>query len=81
MLLIVPVDAQDQVAPAQVGRGQPYLLDGTRPFYVGEDARFIGFDTNGGRDFPALPEAAGAFGTRALGGHSAPALFTGEILR
>jgi len=50
-------------------------------FDIGENAGLADIDTNGRRNLPALAEATSAIGPGALGGHAAPALFTGKILR
>ncbi len=81
LLLVVPVDAQDRMAPASARQRHPDLLDRALTFDVGERERRAGLDDDIGRNLPALPEVAGLRCRGAVGGHAALALLAGEILR
>ena len=77
--IVVPVHAQDLVAPA-ARRRQPDVLDRARAFDVGEHERLVRRDHDRRRDLPPLSELARRARTRALGGHSAAALLAGGVL-
>ena len=62
-------------------RRHPNVIDATRPLNVGQREGRSGLDDDRGRDFPALAQLTRRLLSGALGGHSAFAFFTGEILR
>ena len=81
LVLIVPVDAQDEIAPAHVRRRDPHLLDRSGALDVAEPKRLARRDAFRGRDFPAAPKAAGVNGAGSFDSHAARALLARRILR
>ncbi len=81
LLLVVPVGAQDGVAPLTPRQGHPYLLDGAGAFDVRQVEGVARLDDHVGRDLPALPQVPRRVGGRAVRGHAAGALFAGEVFR
>ena len=79
LVLAVPVDAEDAVAPV-AGGGHPYVLNRPRVIDLRDHRRLAGLDPNIGGDLPSLAEVAGGPLGGALDGHAALALFAGEVL-
>ena len=81
MLLPVPVDAKNKIAPAHVGRRDPDLLDRPGALDFAEREGLARRDPHRGRDLPTAAESARVNGAGPLLRHAALAFFAGEVFR
>src|SRR5512144_65240 len=81
LLLIVPIRAQDRVAPLAARERHPDLLDRAFALDVGKRERRARLDDDVWRYLPALAEPARGLRGGSVGRHAAFAFFAGEVFR
>ena len=79
--LAVPIEAENvEPHPADVGAGDPYLLDRALAVDFRQRAGGVRLDVGEGRDLPAAPQFPGGMLADAFGRHRGTPFLAGEVL-